>query len=157
MQIRRVRSDDAEAIDSLLDQLGYPQEGPAATAARIQRFLDDPASAAFVADVQGELHGVIAVHVSPFFERDGVWGRIVALVVSDHVRGQGVGSRLVAVAEEFAASQGCLRMEVTSSDRRVEAHKFYVGRGYVDQAGKSSRFLRDLPASDVTDASEGRA
>jgi hypothetical protein len=38
-------------------------------------------------------------------------------------------------------------MEVTSSDRRVDAHKFYQGRGYVDQAGKSSRFLRDLPTS----------
>jgi hypothetical protein len=36
-------------------------------------------------------------------------------------------------------------MEVTSSDRRRhEAHEFYLHRDYVDQTGRSSRFLRDL-------------
>ncbi|WP_412102751.1 GNAT family N-acetyltransferase [Plantactinospora sp. KLBMP9567] len=95
-------------------------------------------SAAYVADAQGDLHGVIAVHICPFFERDGAWGRIVALVVSDRVRGRGVGSRVVAAAEYFAASHGCLRMEVTSGDRRPDAHKFYQRRGYADQAGNRS-------------------
>lgn len=147
MQIRPVRSADAEAVNELLDQLGYPQDGRARTAARIQTWVDDPASAAYVADAQGDLHGVIAVHICPFFERDGAWGRITALVVSDRARGRGVGSRLVAAAESFAASQGCVRMEVTSADRRADAHTFYQRRGYAGQAGKSSRFLRDLPAS----------
>ena len=147
MQIRPARSADAEAINELLDQLGYPQDGQATTAARIQTWVDDPASAAYVADAQGDLHGVIAVHTCPFFERDGTWGRIVALVVSDRARGRGVGSRLVAAAESFAASHGCLRMEVTSGDWRPDAHKFYQRCGYADQAGKSSRFLRDLPTT----------
>ncbi|GAA3754323.1 GNAT family N-acetyltransferase [Plantactinospora mayteni] len=147
MRIRPAQSADAEAINELLDQLGYPQDGQATTAARIRCWVDDPASAAYVADAQGDLYGVIAVHICPFFERDAAWGRIVALVVSDRVRGRGVGSRLVAAAESFAASHGCLRMEVTSADRRPDAHKFYQRRGYVHQAGKSSRFLRDLSAS----------
>ncbi|MEO3924053.1 GNAT family N-acetyltransferase [Micromonosporaceae bacterium B7E4] len=146
MQIRPARSADAEAINELLDQLGYPQDGQATTVARIRKWVDDPASAAYVADAQGDIHGVVAVHICPFFERDGAWGRIVALVVSDRVRGRGVGSRLVAAAESLAASHGCRRMEVTSGDRRPDAHKFYQRWGYADQAGKSSRFLRDLPA-----------
>ncbi|TDW22468.1 GNAT family N-acetyltransferase [Kribbella kalugense] len=141
MRIRPALS--ADAIGELLDQLGYPQDSPAV---RIQTWLDDPACAVYVAD-DGEVQGVIAVQLCRFFERDGAWGRITALVVSDAVRGQGVGSRLVAAAEAFAADHGCVRMEVTSADRRVAAHKFYQGRGYTDQAGKSSRFLRELPAS----------
>jgi GNAT superfamily N-acetyltransferase len=64
--------------------------------------------------------------------------------VSERARGQGVGSRLVAAAEAFATSRGCVRMEVTSADRRTVAHAFYLGRGYVDQGGRSTRFLRDL-------------
>ncbi|MDG4790021.1 GNAT family N-acetyltransferase [Micromonospora sp. WMMD1102] len=144
MRIRPARSADAEAVNQLLEQLGYPQDGQATTAVRIQTWVDDPASAAYVADVEGDPHGVIAVHVCPFFERDGASGRIVALVVSDRVRGRGVGSQLVAAAESFAASHGCLRMEVTSADRRLNAHTFYQRLGYADQAGKSSRFLRDL-------------
>jgi len=153
MHLRPARSADAEAINELLDQLGYPQDGLAATAARIQFWVDDPASAAYVAEVDGELLGVIAVHVCPFFERDGSQGRITALVVSDRVRRGGVGSRLVEAAESFAASRGCVRMEVTSSDRRVDAHAFYERLGYENQAGRSSRFLRDLPV--LTGASSG--
>jgi GNAT superfamily N-acetyltransferase len=146
MRIRLARGADAEAINELLGQLGYPQDGQAATAARIQTWADEPAGAAYVADADDELLGVIAVHICPFFEREGAWSRIVALVVSDRARGRGVGSRLVAAAESFAASHGCLRMEVTSADRRADAHRFYQRRGYTDQAGTSSRFLRDLPA-----------
>jgi GNAT superfamily N-acetyltransferase len=145
MQIRLARSADAEAINELLRQLGYPQDGQSATAARIQSWVDDPASAAYVAEADSDLLGVVAVHICPFFEREGAWGRITALVVSDRARGRGVGSRLVAAAESFAASHGCLRMEVTSADRRADAHRFYQRRGYTNQAGMSSRFLRDLP------------
>lgn len=147
MQVRLARSADAEAINELLDQLGYPQDGQATTAARIQTWVADPASAAYVADVRGDLLGVIAVHICPFFERDGARGRIAALAVSDRARRRGVGSRLVAAAESFAAGHGCLRMEVTSGDRRPDAHRFYQRCGYTNQAGKSSRFLRDPPSS----------
>jgi GNAT superfamily N-acetyltransferase len=143
-RIRPARGADAEAVNELLVQLGYAQDGQAATAARIQSWADDPAGAVYVADADGDLLGVIAVHISPFFEREGAWGRIVALVVADRARGQGVGSQLVAAAESFAASRGCVRMEVTSADRRLDAHRFYQGRGYTVQTGTSSRFLRDL-------------
>jgi GNAT superfamily N-acetyltransferase len=144
MQIRLAHTADAAAVNELLDQLGYPQAGIATTAARIQAWSDDPSSAAYVADADGEVLGVVAVHVCPFFERTGSWGRIVALVVSDQARGQGVGGQLVTAAESFATSRGCVRMEVTSSDRREAAHQFYRLRGYISQTGRSSRFLRDL-------------
>ena len=145
MKIRPAHRADASAINELLDQLGSPQDGQAATATRIQTWAEDPSSAAYVPEAGDDLLGVIAVHVCPFFERDGSWGRIAALVVSDRARGRGVGSQLVAAAESFAATRGCLRMEVTSGDRRQDAHEFYRRCGYIDQAGKSSRFLRDLP------------
>ena len=144
MRIRSARGTDAEAVGELLEQLGYPQDGPAAVAARIRTWVGDPAGAVYVADDEGDLQGVVAVHVCPFFEREGAWGRIVALVVSERARGRGVGSRLVAAAESFAERHGCVRMEVTSADRRTGAHRFYERHGYADETGSSSRFLRDL-------------
>ncbi|MGW0518856.1 GNAT family N-acetyltransferase [Crossiella sp. NPDC003009] len=151
MRIRLAHSTDAAAVNELLHQLGYPQSDAAATADRIKSWGADPAGAAYVAEADGDLLGLVAVHTCPFFERPGSWGRIVALVVSDRARRRGVGSRLVAAAELFAAGRGCVRMEVTSADRRVEAHEFYRRRGYLDQTGRSSRFLRDLQ-----DVSPGR-
>lgn len=142
MQIRLAHATDAAVVNELLHQLGYPQDGTATTATRIQTWSDDPSSAAYVADADGDILGLIAVHICPFFERAGSWGRIVALVVSDQARGQGIGGQLVTAAESFATSHGCVRMEVTSADRRQDAHEFYRRRGY--QTGRSSRFLRDL-------------
>src|SRR4051812_44478620 len=133
MRIRPARSADAETVNELLGQLGYPHDDRAATAARLQAWFDDPASAAYIAETGDESLGVIAVHVCPFFEREGAWGRITALVVSDRARGYGVGSRLVEAAESFAAGHGCVRMEVTSNDRRLDAHRFYQRRGYTGQ------------------------
>jgi GNAT superfamily N-acetyltransferase len=147
MRIRPAEAADAAAVNELLQQLGYAQDGTASTAARIQEWSENPDGAAYVAEADGDLVGVIAVYISPFFERTGSWARIVALVVRDRVRGQGVGAQLVAAAEEFAADRGCVRMEVTSSDHRENAHKFYQGRGYTIQTGRSSRFLRDLPTT----------
>jgi GNAT superfamily N-acetyltransferase len=149
MEIRSARGADAAAVNALLEQLGYAQNARATTAARIQAWVDDPAGAAYVADdgvdLGGDLLGVVAVHVCPFFEREGAWARITALVVADRTRERGVGTRLVAAAEAFATARGCVRMEVTSADRRHAAHRFYKGRGYADQAGISTRFLRELP------------
>lgn len=147
MQIRLAHATDAAAVNELLHQLGYPQDGAATTAIRIQNWGDDRSSAAYVADADGDLLGVVAVHVCPFFERPGSWGRIVALVVSDQARGEGVGGQLVTAAESFATSRGCVRMEVTSGDHRLDAHEFYRRRGYDDQTGRSSRFLLDLSDS----------
>lgn len=144
MRIRPVEVIDAAAVDELLHQLGYPQGGDATTGTRIQTWGDDPVSAAYVADSDGTLRGLVAIHVCPFFERAGAWGRIVVLVVAERSRGHGVGGRLVSAAESFAASRGCVRMEVTSGHHRQGAHEFYRRSGYVDETGRSSRFIRYL-------------
>src|SRR5690242_2878564 len=144
MHIRLAHTTDAAAVNELLHQLGYPQDSAAATATRIQAWGDDPSSAGYVADADGELLGLVAVHICPFFERAGAWGRIVALVVAEQVRGQAIGGQLVTAVESFATSRGCVRMEVTSADHRQGAHEFYRRCGYLDQTGMSSRFLRDL-------------
>lgn len=148
MQVRRAHTTDAAAVNELLRQLDYPQEGIETTATRIRIWGGDPSSAVYVADADGDLLGLVAVHICPFFERAGSWARIVALVVSDRARGNGVGGQLLSAAEAFAARSGCVRMEVTSADRREDAHEFYRRRGYLGQSGRSSRFLRDLDGSD---------
>ncbi|MGI5131372.1 GNAT family N-acetyltransferase [Pseudonocardia sp. CA-107938] len=145
MEIRSARIADTDAVNELLVQLGYPGGGRSTTAERIRSWVDDPTRAVLVADADGDVLGVIAVQICPFFERDGAWARITALVVADRARRQGVGARLVEAAEEFAAGHGCIRVEVTSADRRHDAHSFYKRRGYADQTGTSTRFLRDLP------------
>jgi len=141
--VRLAAVTDAQVIADLLTQLGYTQDGDGLEP-RIRRWIEDPSSAAMVWDDSGTVAGVIAVHVCPFFERDGSWGRIAALVVSERSRARGVGAALVTAAEQFAIESECHRMEVTSSRQRPDAHAFYRKRGYVDVCDASGRFLRDL-------------
>ena len=88
--------------------------------------------------------GVVALAVTPFFERPGFGGRVVTLVVDEKARGLGVGRRLLADAEEAARVRGCVRMEITSARRREDAHAFYRAAGYTDWCDRAARFLKDL-------------
>jgi hypothetical protein len=49
MEVRTAHRADASAVNGLLGQLGYHQDGQAATADRIQAWAGEPASAAYVA------------------------------------------------------------------------------------------------------------
>jgi GNAT superfamily N-acetyltransferase len=69
-------------------------------------------------------------------------GRISALVVRSQFKGQGVGRRLVAEAEEFAWNNGCARIEITSGDHRSDAHAFYEAIGYFQDC---RRFIKKRP------------
>ena len=68
-------------------------------------------------------------------------GRITALVVSKDARGHGIGRKLVEAAEEWMRKKGCRLVEVTSNDRRAEAHAFYRHMGY---ERTSIRFFKKL-------------
>jgi GNAT superfamily N-acetyltransferase len=144
MRIRPVRHDDVPRLAILLGQLGYPTTEQDVRD-RLAYWTDDPASTLLaVADDSDSLMGVAALHITPILEITGKFGRLVALVVDDTTRSQGVGSMLIAAVEESARAAGCLFMEVTSSQHRHQAHLFYERRGYRDTRDRSRRFLRPL-------------
>jgi GNAT superfamily N-acetyltransferase len=141
--IRRVGVADAARITVLLGQLGYPTDVNRVRA-RLDDWLTDQRSALFAAEAGGLVAGVAALHVMPLLEHDGRQGRLLALVVDESCRGQGLGRRLVAEVEQEARRLGCRAMEVTSSRVREAAHSFYRGLGYEDRCAKSARFLKAL-------------
>ncbi|UUV34317.1 GNAT family N-acetyltransferase [Amycolatopsis roodepoortensis] len=144
MEIRHARPTDAPAVTALLTELGYPDNDETDVRGRLERWARHPEGAAFVAEADGTVVGVVAVVAIPLLERPGSGGRIVALVVDETRRGSGIGRELVAAAEAEALRWGCDTMEVTSSRHRTAAHAFYRARGYEDHCERSARFLRRL-------------
>ena len=55
---------------------------------------------------------------------------IGGLVVDHQYRKQGIGRRLLARAEEWAAQNRCSVVRLWSSAQRIEAHEFYRRAGY---------------------------
>src|SRR5262249_16831673 len=143
VDLRPIRRQDVSALTGLLGQLGYPTTA-ASVRERLGYWLDDPSSWLIGANAEGDLIGVAARGRLPMVEVTGKLGRLLALVVDERYRGQGVGQLLVAAAEAQARTAGCVKMEVTSSRHRTRTHEFYQQLGYEDVCASSARFVKSL-------------
>jgi GNAT superfamily N-acetyltransferase len=80
--------------------------------------------------------------------------RVNDVVVTERMRGAGVGKQLLARAEELARKRGCFRMSLVTAGWREDTHRFYERLGWnhygkwfvkplVDDVAPSGQPLRD--------------
>ena len=130
LRIRLAVSGDAAPLGRLLEQLGYPTDA-AEIPERIEKLHARPGTIVSVAENdQGELVGVVTVHLFQSIHSSEPAAWLTSLVVEEQARGQGVGSALVAHAEDWAIRHGALRISLTSALHRERAHEFYKARDY---------------------------
>ena len=131
---------DAERVASLMTELGYPSiaEG---VKDRLRGALSSQTSCCLVAQVDNEVIGMMSAEVIPYFPTGSTICRVTSLVVSSRHRSRGVGEKLMAAAATFAREHGCSGIEVTSAERRVDAHRFYQRLGF---AQTGLRFFQTL-------------
>jgi GNAT superfamily N-acetyltransferase len=139
MSVRRAVAADAAAIAALLAELGY-EAAPADVERRLEAL---ERSAALVAELDGEVAGVLTLSMVPVLHAPGDWCRITVLVVAERARRRGLARALVAEAEAIARGHGCARIEVTSALHRDGAHELYRG---MDYGRVSEHFLKPLAA-----------
>jgi N-acetylglutamate synthase-like GNAT family acetyltransferase len=140
MEMRKARIDDAAGIAELLVQLGYPAE-EAAVRGRLERLERSEADATWVAVADGELIGLVGIHVAQVLAYDGDAANVSEIVVDDRCRRRGIGARLMQVAEEEARRRGCVVLFLTTAERRKDAHAFYRRLGF-EETGR--RFAKSL-------------
>jgi GNAT superfamily N-acetyltransferase len=126
--IRPGRAGDAPGLARLCTELGYPST-EAEIRARLRR-LDGAEHGLFVAETgDGELHGVVDVHVRLVLEEDP-FAELIALVVTGDARGEGVGSALVAEAARWARARRLPKLWVRVSLWRESTPRFYESLGF---------------------------
>jgi len=128
--IRAARTSDAARVAALAEQLGYHAE-PNVVADRLSRLLARRDQQFLVADEGGRAVGWIHMVIAEYVEADA-FVVIGGLVVDREYRKQGIGRRLLAHAEEWAAANGCSFVRLSSSMTRTEAHAFYERAGYTN-------------------------
>ena len=127
MTIRRMSEADAEAVAQLSGELGYPSD---AEAVRRRLRAVDPADLLIVAVSEaGEAIGFVHGRMTRTVEAEARV-HIVGLVVSSKARRAGVGRRLIAEVERWAATTDAEAIVVRSNTARDEAHDFYPAAGY---------------------------
>lgn len=127
-QIRPGHIDDAAALARLCSELGYPST-EAQIQGRLTR-LGEVEHGLFVGEAGGgDLLGVVDVHVRLVLEEDP-FAELIALVVTDDARGEGIGSALVAEAARWARARRLPKLWVRVSLWREGTPRFYESLGF---------------------------
>ena len=137
--IRTADAGDAHALARLIGQLGYAVTGDEVSE-RLQA-MHTEGRVVLLAELEDAVVGCLSTSVMRVLHRPAPVGRISMMVVDEKLRSRGIGAVLVAAAEQALAAQGCAMVEVTSHQRRTEAHRFYERLGY---AKTSVRLAKDL-------------
>lgn len=114
---------DIPALVTLYTQLQHPSSSEYLTE-RQHNTRNSPHNGLLVAELNGQVVGLVAALLwQPPYE-DVRTARITALCIDDHYRGRGVGRHLVRAIEQTARAEGCAKIEFLSHRRRTDAHAF---------------------------------
>lgn len=112
----------------LLGELGHPA-GASQIPARLSAVLLERGAVLVAVDERDSPLGLMTLARHASLHAAGPIAQITALVTSSSARRRGIGKLLVARAKEWARENGCVRLSVTSAERRSDAHEFYPASG----------------------------
>ena len=127
---REMMEKDAEAVNTLSKQLGYPLSIEQ-TLQNIKAILKSKDHAAFVAEYENKIVGwigaaqAIMIEVMPHCEING-------LVIDEHHRGMGIGKLLIERVKHWAKEKGNDKIGLRCNVKRTEAHLFYEHLGFTE-------------------------
>jgi GNAT superfamily N-acetyltransferase len=140
LALREARPEDAEAVAALLGELGYPSTADQASE-RIVRIAHDQSTLLFVAEVDGEVAALAALHLQNLVERDDIGCSVAALVVAERFRRRGIGAQVTEAIEAEARQRGCERIALNTAHSRGDAHAFYEALGYEHSGRRYAKTL----------------
>jgi GNAT superfamily N-acetyltransferase len=140
--IRDAHEGDIEVLTVLMNDLSYPTT-VAEMRERFKPIVVHPDYRTILAVVDNEIVGMAGLHKGNFYEKNGMYLRVLAFVVKQNVRNLGIGRILIKASEDWAMEQGLHTIIINSGNRddRKVAHVFYHKMGYTI---KSSGFVKQL-------------
>ena len=96
----------------------------------------------WVAESQGALVGYLIVMLLMSVEHQGLMGEIDEFFVLPEARSCGIGTRLLAAAEEVLRQQGCVRLQLQLATANSRARPFYERHSF---AARGDYELLDKP------------
>ena len=141
--IRDALEMDISAISSQITGLGYPTT-PKQMEVRFRTIAGKPDYKTIIADIEGKAVGLVGACIGYYYEHDGTYLRVLALVTCATARNNGIASALLSAIEEWGVKQGASSVVLNSGNRkeREAAHSFYLRRGF---EAKSVGFVKTLP------------
>jgi len=123
---REYQQDDLAKLQNLMLELGY-----SVNLLELSENISEiykKGGEIFITEIDGEVVGSVCVLIDARLA-EGVYAEIVSLIVSENIRGQGVGKELVIEAENWARKH-VNKIRVRANEARSLAHAFYKSQGY---------------------------
>jgi GNAT superfamily N-acetyltransferase len=136
---RRATESDLPAIVAMLadDPLGAARERiadplPATYIAAFAAIERDSNQLLLVAEQHGAIVGSLQLFFLPGLSYQGAWrAQVEAVRVAAHLRGNGLGKRMMEHAITLAKARHCHLMQLSTHKSRGDAHRFYERLGFV--------------------------
>jgi GNAT superfamily N-acetyltransferase len=139
-RIRAVRLEDNARVADLICQVGHECTARQMHQ-RIQRLREHPDYGVFVAELDGEVVGLVAAQLSFHLSREGRQGRLVSLVVDESHQGEGLRHQLMEHLGDWMRKQEVNRVLINTQLNRHETHEFYRQCGFEKDG---YRFVKSL-------------
>lgn len=135
MLIRQAKSDDADQIVRLIQELAINTDEPSPiTSSYVCQSLNYPGFDILLAEVDGQVVGLLSYSIRPSLFHSANSGLIEDLVVDEAFRGRSIGSALLEVFLSQMQARGCAEVSVTTMPENTGAQRFYRAHGLVDEA-----------------------
>lgn len=129
-ELRPATAEDVDAVYGLICELKQAELDRSAFHAGFAANLLDHNMRYQLAEQDRHIVGMIGLHMQFHLHHANWIGEIQELVVMPQARGLKVGSQLLAWAEAFARQAGAEMTELSTSVKRLDAHRFYLREGY---------------------------
>jgi GNAT superfamily N-acetyltransferase len=145
--VRTARANDLDAHLALYAELSPNNAGTdrATAALAFDELLTLPHTTLLVAEDRGAVIGTVTLVVVPNLTHQArPWAQLENMVVTERVRGTGVGKTLLAAALGIAWNAGCYKVQLQSANHRSAAHRFYERNGF-SASSSGYRLYRPRP------------
>ncbi len=133
--IRKMNTDDVEAIMPLMIQLGY-EVNIGELKSRLEAIGAMAGHNILVAEIDGHLAGFCHMFARPALEKPPE-AILLSLIVDAEYREDGIGRALVDAVEAWAKGENYSSVSLSSQVDREDAHAFYANLGYETVATSS--------------------
>ena len=123
--IRQAIQSDFTAVYGLINELEETVFSEELFAWGYESLIADPNHLFLVAVEQGNVVGVLHLRMEFQLHHCAKIAEIMELMVDAGFRSRGVGKQLLCAAVQAAKEHHCTQIEVTSNQKRLDAHRFY--------------------------------
>lgn len=142
MEIREIILDDLDRVFELLNNLYHGKLNFSRFQEIYKLKLEDENSYYIVAIKERRIVAILTAELQEKLHRDNKQLFIEDLIVDESYRSQGIGKALLQNAVDYARTNNCNVVELTSYIDNEKAHKFYETNNFVKQSYKFKKYLK---------------